>query len=80
MGLLDLLALPVLGPIKGVYWLAEKIAEEAERELFDETRIRRDLLELQTKYDLGEVSEATYIQREAALLQRLNAAREAKSE
>ena len=78
MFLLDLLSLPVLGPIRGVHWLAEKIAEQAERELFDEENVRGELLDLQTRYDLGEVTEAEYDRREAALLERLNLIREAK--
>ena len=80
MGLFSLLALPLLGPARGLSWLAEKVAEEAAREMFDEVRIRGDLLELQARYDLGEVAEGDYARQEATLLQRLNAIREAKGE
>ncbi len=80
MGLLSVLAFPVLGPVKGLAWLAEKIAEEADREMFDETRVRSALLELQTRYDLGETTEDAYAEQEAALLRRLNAIREANRE
>ena len=78
MFLIDLLTLPVLGPIRGVHWLAKKVAEQAEKELSDEEGLRGELLELQMRYDLGEVTEAEYSQREAALIERLNAIREAK--
>lgn len=78
MGLLDLLTLPVLVPVQGVHWLAEKLAEEAERELYDEERVRGQLLELQTRYEQGEMAEEEYDQQERALLERLNAIREAK--
>ena len=63
-----------------VHWMAKKFAEEAEHELLDEDRVRAELLELQTRYDLGEVSEEEYDERERVLLERLNAIREAKSE
>ena len=63
-----------------VHWLAIKVAEEAERELLDEDRVRVELLEIQTRYDLGEVGEEDYDERERILLERLNAIREAKAE
>ena len=63
-----------------VHWVARKAAEEAERELLDEDRVRAQLLELQTRYDLGEVSEDEYAYQETILLERLNAIREAKAE
>jgi hypothetical protein len=63
-----------------VHWLAKKVTEEAERELLDENRVRAQLLELQTCYDLGEVSEEKYAEQESILVERLNAIREAKAE
>jgi len=63
-----------------VHWLAKKAAEEAERELLDEDRVRAQLLELQTRYDLGEVSEKDYDEQERVLVERLSAIREAKAE
>ena len=78
--LLDLLTLPVLGAPRMVHWLAKKAAEEAERELLDEDRVRAQLLELQTRYDLGEVSEKDYDEQERVLVERLSAIREAKAE
>ena len=78
--LLDLLTLPVLGAPRMVHWLAETMREEADRESLDEDRVRAQLLELQTGYDLGEVSEEEYAYQETILLERLNAIREAKAE
>lgn len=63
-----------------VHWLAKKATEEAERELLDENRVRAQLLELQTRYDLGEVSEEKYAEQEEVIVERLNAIREAKAE
>jgi len=80
LGILDLLTFPVLGAPRMVHWLAKKTAEEAERELLDEDRVRVEILELQTRYDLGEVGEEDYNEQERILLERLNAIREAKAE
>ena len=81
MGLfLDLLTLPVLGAPRLVHWMAKKVTEEAERELLDEDRVRAQLLELQTHYDLGEITEEEYDEQESILVERLNAIREAKAE
>jgi len=81
MGLfLDLLTLPVLGAPRMVHWLAKKVTEEAERELLDEDRVRAQLLELQTSYDLGEITEGGYERQEKVIVERLNAIREAKAE
>jgi len=80
MGLLELLTMPVLGAPRMVHWLAQKMSQEAERELLDEDRVRAELLELQTRYDLGEVNEEKYAEQEMILVERLNAIREAKAE
>ena len=63
-----------------VHWLAKKVTEKAERELLDENRVRAQLLELQTRYDLGEVTEEEYERQEKVIVERLNAIREAKAE
>ncbi len=74
--LIDLLTLPVMGPIKGVVWIAEKVAEQADRELYDEEAVRGQLMELELRYDLGEISEEEYLEAEEALLERLRIVRE----
>jgi len=76
----NLLTLPALGAPKLTHWLARKIFEEAERHLFDEEAVRGELLELQERYDSGEVAEAAYDRQESALLERLNTIREAKAQ
>ena len=63
-----------------VHWLAKKVTEEAEHELLDENRVRAQLLELQTRYDLGEITEEEYERQEKVIVERLNAIREAKAE
>lgn len=74
--LIDLLTFPVMGPIKGVTWIAEKVAEQAEKELYDEDAVRGQLMELELRYDLGEISEEEYLEAEEALLERLRVIRE----
>lgn len=75
-----LLTSPLLGPVKGVHWLAKKVAEAAEGELLDEDRVRGELLELQMRLEMGEITEEEYDKQEKVLVERLNAIREAKAE
>jgi Gas vesicle protein G len=78
VGLLTgLLTLP-LAPVRGTVWIAERLVEQAERELGDEPTIRRRLTELQVRHDLGEISDEELAEAEDAWLSRLAASREAK--
>lgn len=76
MGVFDLLTFPVLGPLRGVVWLAETIQDVAETEWYDTDRIRAQLIELELAYDLGEIDAEEYLTQEDALLQRLSEAQE----
>ena len=77
MGLLfDILAFPLMGPIKGISWIAEKIVEQADKELYSEDAIRGKLLELELRFDMGEISEEDYTALEENLLKLLRTARE----
>ncbi len=76
IGPLDLLTAPVLGPIQMVQWLAMKLIEVAEGEMYDPDRLKGELLELQVRYDMGEVPDQEYMELEEALLKRMNAIRE----
>ena len=76
MGLVTgLLTLP-LAPVRGVAWVAEILAEEAERELAAATSPERALAELEAAYASGEVSDEEFAAREAELVDRIVAARE----
>lgn len=70
----------LLAPLKGVIWLGKKINEVAERELSDEGRIKEKLMELQTRFELDEISEEEYKKQENELLARLDAIRKQKEE
>ena len=62
MELLTLLfRLPFL-PVQGVIRLGEILQDEAERQLRDPARIRRELEEAQRRYEAGEISEEQFIQ------------------
>jgi hypothetical protein len=71
VGLLTgLLTLP-LAPVRGTVWIAEKLAAEAERELRDETSVRRQLAEAERRFELGVFSLEEYEALEDELLERL---------
>ena len=74
--LMTLLTLPVKGPIQGVSWIALKLAEKAEEEMYDEGSVRGQLAEMEMRYDLGEISEEEYLESEELLLARLREIRE----
>jgi hypothetical protein len=65
-----LITLP-LAPVRGVVWVAERVAEEVERELYDEGNIRRQLLQLELDHEDGKLSDEDRNAQEEMLLQRL---------
>jgi hypothetical protein len=65
-----LLTLP-LAPVRGVVWVAEQVADEAERQMYDEDRIRSELLQLELEFDDGLIDEKERTTREDELLERL---------
>lgn len=69
-----------MGPIQGVVWVAEKIGEQVENELYNEEKVRGKLIELELRYDLGEISEADYIAGEEQLLALMKVIRERKAQ
>jgi Gas vesicle protein G len=69
-----LLTLP-LAPVRATGWLAQQLAEEADRELFDEDRIRRELMELDLRADEEGLADEERARIEDDLLARLDVAR-----
>ncbi len=67
-------------PAKGLINIFKKIYEMAQEESTDESKIKEELLRLQTMYEIDQISEEEYQKKETALLERLTAIREAKSE
>ena len=76
--LLKLLTAPVTAPLEGAFWTAKKIAERAEEVYYDAAPVQAALLELELRYDLGEIDEETYEAEETLLLARLNEIRQHK--
>jgi Gas vesicle protein G len=69
-----LLTLP-LAPVRGTVWLAERIQEQAEEELYDESAIRAGLLEIDAARQAGVMDEQELADAEDALIERLMAIR-----
>jgi Gas vesicle protein G len=79
MGLITgLLTLP-LAPVRGVAWVTEKVAEQAELELYDENRIMRELAELESAHDEGHLSDEQFEADVDLLLERLQIGRELRA-
>ncbi len=78
--LTSILTFPVLGAPRMVYWLAKKLTEAAEQEQDDEGKLEGALLELQIRYEVGEIKGEEYAEQEAAILNRLSAIRGGKEE
>ena len=77
MGLFTGLLLLPLAPVRGTIWVAERLAEQAARELDDERTVRRLLVEAELALDRGDLTVDEFEQVEDELLERLEAAREA---
>lgn len=76
MGLIvGLLTLP-LAPVRGTAWIAEKMLEQAENELYDEDVILRKFMELEMDRDAGTIDDAEAEAIEEELFERLMTARE----
>ncbi len=70
----------LLAPINGLHFIAKQIHEMAEKELNDESVIKQELLELQLRHELEEISEQEFAEREAQLFARLRAIKEQQLE
>lgn len=75
MGILTgILTLP-LAPVRGTMWVAERVLEEAERQLNTPEAIERQIVEAEEARDRGELSEEEFEQLEEELVERLLGAR-----
>lgn len=71
MGLImGLLTLP-LAPVRGTVWIAEKLEEQAQAELNDDSALRAQLVELEELRASGEIDEVELEAAEDELVQRL---------
>ena len=80
LGIEDLFLFPITLPAKGLFFLLEKIAEMADQEQLDEGKVQGQLMELELRYETGEISEKEYLEQEEALLDWLDAISEYKAD
>ena len=68
----------LLAPLKGVVWMGRKLTDMAQQELCDEGHVKEELMRLQLQFELDEITEQQYDQKEKELLDRLDAILNAK--
>lgn len=69
MGILfDILAAPLVGPIKGMKWIAEKVDDVVKQTTSNKEKLKSDLLELSMKLELGKITEAEFATEEKEIL------------
>lgn len=71
MGVIKGLLLLPLAPVRGTIWVAEQLAEEAERQMDPRAATRRALLELEAQHAAGEIDDEEFDRLEDELLQAL---------
>ncbi len=74
VGLLDIV-FPFFLPMKGVIWVGKKLNTMAEEEVTDKSNLHEELLELQMRYEMDEITEEEYNKKEDIILERLEAIR-----
>ncbi len=68
----------LFAPIKVPVWIAKKLAESAEKEMTDDSRIYEELLNLQMRHELEEISDEEYDKQETRLMEKLEEIRKYK--
>jgi len=63
----------LLAPLKGLIWMGQKLSDMAQEKLTDKGRIKEELMRLQLQFELDEISQAEYDQKEKELLDCLDA-------
>ena len=80
MGLFKELVLLPLAPVRGTAWVAEQIADEADRRLYDEDNIKREIVQLEIDHEEGAIGDEERERMENDLLERLAIARQRAAE
>ena len=68
-----ILLLPVMGPISGLMWIGEQIQERTNTEFDAQENLHKQLLSLQLKFDMGDLSEEEFDAQEEELLLKIQA-------
>lgn len=58
-------------PINSIIWIAKKIDDISQKELSDKDKVKEKLMELQLRYELDEIGEEEYYEKEKELLEYL---------
>ncbi len=61
----------LLAPGRALWWVVEKIAEQAETELYDEEPVLKELSRLYASFEAGQISLEQFEAKEQTLLDRL---------
>jgi hypothetical protein len=61
----------LLAPVKGLMFVFEEIAKQADEELYSEEGVRRELTTLYVKLEIGAITETEFTVRESELIERL---------
>lgn len=61
----------VFAPVKGLYSIFKVIHDRVEEELYNPEKIQEDLMKLQLRFEMDEISEEEYDELENDLLSRL---------
>jgi hypothetical protein len=75
MGLFKELALLPVAPLRGTVKVAEVLAEEADRRLYDEDNIKRELIQLEIDAEEGRIGDIERANMEEELMERLAVSR-----
>lgn len=68
----------LLAPLKGIRFIAGKIYEQADNEIYDEEGMKRDLLELYMLLETGRITEEEFEGKEKELVEQLEKLQELK--
>jgi uncharacterized membrane protein len=71
VGLITGLVTLPLAPVRGTIWIAERLLEEAERQLDDPANIELELADAEQRFERGEISEEEFELIEDELVRRL---------
>jgi hypothetical protein len=62
----------LLAPLKGVMWLGQKVNDVVDRELNDAGRVKEELTALQMQFEMSQITEQEYTEKELCLLDELD--------
>ncbi len=70
----------LFSPLKLTTWFGQKLRDAAYQELTDESKIHEELLQLQMRYEMEEISQEEYEKQEAKLMEQLEEIKKMKEE